>query len=115
MMDIVVSVLLLIGAVVMVLAAIGVLRMPDLFTRMQATTKAATLGVACFMLAVAIAFGEVGIIARALVVLVFTFLTAPISAHVMARAAFHRGEPLWKGTVRNESADPSKSQGARPE
>lgn len=76
--------------------------MPDLFMRMQAATKAATLGVGCMLSAVAIHFNDVGITTRCLLVTAFVFLTAPVAAHVIARAAYSVGVPLWEGTICDE-------------
>jgi multicomponent Na+:H+ antiporter subunit G len=76
--------------------------MPDLFMRMQAATKAATLGASCMLLAVAVHFGELGVFTRAMLVIAFVFATAPIAAHMIARAAYSVGTPLWEGTVADE-------------
>jgi len=94
--------LLLLGAVFMLLAAVGVLRMPDLFTRMQPATKAATLGVACMLGAVAVRFADLGTASRALAGIAFVVLTAPVAAHMIGRAAYFVGVPLWEGTVVDE-------------
>lgn len=93
---------LLVGAAFMLLAALGVLRMPDLFTRLQATSKATTLGVGCLMIGVAIHFGEFGTVLRACVIVLLFFVTAPISAHVVARAAYFLGSDLWDRTIIDE-------------
>lgn len=94
--------LMAVGALFMLLAAVGVLRLPDLFTRMQAATKASTLGVVFTMLAVAVHFGTLDASVRALIVIVFMFATVPVAAHVLARAAHHRGVELWEGTLYDE-------------
>ena len=99
MNDLLAAVLVLLGAVLMLLAGIGIVRMPDLFTRMQAATKAASLGSGATLLAVALHFAELGIAVRALLAVAFIFLTAPISAHMLARAAYFMGIPLWDRTV----------------
>jgi multicomponent Na+:H+ antiporter subunit G len=96
------ALLLLIGAAFMLLAGIGIVRQPDLFTRMQAATKAATLGAICTLLAVAVYFSDLAITTRALLISLFIFLTAPVSAHLIARAAYFVGAPLWRGTVIDE-------------
>ena len=102
MNDLISAVLLLIGAAFLLLAGVGVVRMPDVFTRMQAATKASTLGVGCVLLAVAVHFNELGIIMRALAGIVFFLLTAPVTAHVIGRAAYFLGVPLWRGTTHDE-------------
>src|SRR5690606_14226435 len=76
--------------------------MPDLFMRMQAATKASTLGIGCILLAVALHFGELGIASRALAAIIFVCLTAPVAAHVIARASYFVGVPLWQGTIIDE-------------
>lgn len=94
--------LLLAGTAFMLVAALGVLRLPDLLTRLHATTKAATLGVSLIMLGVALHFGQGGVVARALGVVLFVMLTAPVAAHVIGRAGYFVGSRLWSGTVKDE-------------
>ena len=94
--------LLVAGALFLLLAAVGVVRMPDLYTRMQAATKATTLGVGCTLLAVAVHFDDFGVTVRALLVVAFIFLTAPVAAHVIGRAAYIIGVPFWRGTKLDE-------------
>jgi multicomponent Na+:H+ antiporter subunit G len=76
--------------------------MPDLFTRMHAATKLPTLGMSCILLAVAIHFGELAVTTRVLLGIAFFFLTVPISAQVIGRAAYHTGVGLWSGSVLDE-------------
>jgi multicomponent Na+:H+ antiporter subunit G len=100
--EILIAFMLLTGTLFVALAALGILRMPDLLTRMQATSKAITLGLGCLMLAEALHFGELGTTVRFLTVIAFFSLTAPVAAHVIARTAYFIGTPLWKGTVVDE-------------
>jgi monovalent cation:H+ antiporter-2, CPA2 family len=102
MNEIISSALMIIGAAFALLAGAGVVRMPDLFTRMQAATKASTLGIGCLVLAVPIHFGELGITTRAIATIIFVFLTAPVAAHMIARAGYFVGVPLWERTVIDE-------------
>lgn len=102
MIEFIKGTLILVGALLMLLAALGLLRLPDLLTRMHATTKASALGVILIMLAVALHFGEVAIVARALAIICFILLTAPIAAHVIGRAGYFVGAKLWSGTVKDE-------------
>ena len=102
MNEVIADALLLLGASFLLLAAIGVLRMPDLFMRMSAATKGTTLGIACMLLAVGIYFPGLGITTRAVATIAFFFLTAPVAAHMIGRAAYFIGVPLWEGTVRDE-------------
>ncbi len=100
--EIISAILLGAGALLMLVAAIGLLRFPDLFLRMSATTKAATLGMMLFMLALIVAFQDSGVTTRAIAIAIFTFLTLPVPAHLLGRAAYFMGVPLWKGTQVDE-------------
>ena len=86
MSEILSSALVLIGATFALLAGAGVIRMPDLFTRVQAATTASTLGIGCIILAVAVHFGELGITTRALATIIFVFLTAPGAVSALTRS-----------------------------
>ncbi|MRS04641.1 monovalent cation/H(+) antiporter subunit G [bacterium] len=102
MTEILVSGLVLAGSFLTVIAGLGLLRMPDLFLRMSATSKAATLGMGLIMLGAAIYFNEFAIYTRLLATIVFIFLTVPVGAHMIGRAAYFDGTPLWEGTVRDD-------------
>jgi multicomponent Na+:H+ antiporter subunit G len=96
------SLLMLTGAIFAFLSALGILRFPDLFSRMQAATKGSAFGVTCLLLAVAVHFAELGIATRAIVTIFFVLLTAPVAAHMIGRAAYFVGVPLWPGTITDE-------------
>lgn len=102
MNELISNILMIIGAIFLLLAAVGVLRMPDLFTRMQPATKGTTLGIACTLLALALHFGDSGVTTRALAAIAFFYLTAPVTAHLIGRASYFVGVPLWNGTVMDE-------------
>jgi multicomponent Na+:H+ antiporter subunit G len=89
--EILVSVLVLLGALAVLIAGIGVVRMPDLYARMQATSKAATLGAILLTLALAFDFRDTAITVRCILVVIFLALTAPVGAHVLARAGYLQG------------------------
>ena len=76
--------------------------MHDVFTRMQASTKASTLGLGCLLAALALRHPDVAMVMRALSIAAFMMLTTAVSAHVIARAAALTGSPLWKGTLFDE-------------
>jgi len=94
--------LMLVGAVFTFIAAFGVVRLPDLFMRMHANTKSATLGVGFIMLGAAVYFEDVTVTVRALAVILFLLITAPISSHLLARAAYFSGVPLWEKTLSDD-------------
>lgn len=97
-MSVVVDVLMVAGAVVMFLGALGVFRMPDVYNRMQASSKASSLGVALLLLAVGLHFAATATMVRAAAVILFVFLTVPVAAHVLARAAHRTGVAPWDRT-----------------
>ena len=99
MTDIVTAVVWLAGSAFALLAAVGVLRMPDVFTRMQASTKASTLGLACLLIGSALQMADFASFIRAASIGGFVLLTTPVSGLVIARAAYFADVPLWDGTV----------------
>ncbi len=102
MIEMLTGILLVVGAAFMLIAALGVWRMPDLLTRMHATTKAGVLGAGLMLAGVAIFFAEVNVLVRALAVIIFVMLTAPVAAHVIGRAGYFVGVPLWEHTLKDE-------------
>lgn len=96
--------LLLAGSIFILLAAVGILRMPDLFTRLQVTSKASVLGMTCILSAVAVHFDEPAVTARAFVIIAFVVLTMPVATHLLARAGYATNTPLSRETVVNELA-----------
>lgn len=90
------------GTFFFVVAAIGLLRLPDLLMRMQAATKAATLGLMCILLGVVIHFRDLLVTVEASLVVLFIFLTTPIASHLIARAAYVAGVTLWERTAEDE-------------
>ena len=102
MTDVVTAVFWLAGAAFALLAAIGVLRMPDVFTRMQASTKASTFGLACLLIGTAIQLGDFESMVRVASIGAFVLMTTPVAGLVIARASYFAGVPLWEGTVLDE-------------
>ena len=102
MIQILAGLLIVAGAFFALLAAVGVLRMPDVFTRMQSSTKASTLGLGCLLLGLALLHPNAAFVIRAGSIVAFVMLTTPGSAHVLARAAARTGCPLWVGTMVDE-------------
>jgi multicomponent Na+:H+ antiporter subunit G len=100
-----VIVLLVAGGGFSALAGVGILRMPDVYMRIQASTKAGSLGVGCLFLAVVLHFSALDVTTRAMLVVGFIFLTAPVAGHMIGRAAYHVGVPMWKHAVLDELKD----------
>jgi multicomponent Na+:H+ antiporter subunit G len=100
--DIVAIVLAALGTGLILVAGLGMVRMPDLLTRMHASAKAGTLGAVLILVAAAVAFAETAIIMRVVLIILFLFLTAPLAAHMIARAGYRSGVPLASETVVDE-------------
>lgn len=116
MTEVVGSALLVAGATLMLIAALGVVRFPDLMLRMHAATKAGAMGVGLIGLATAVSFDDASAVTRALIMVMFIMITLPVAAHVIGRAAYFAGVPLWSGTVidelraaRDARGDPERS------
>jgi multicomponent Na+:H+ antiporter subunit G len=104
MNDIIVSVLIVLGGGFAAIAGLGLLRLPDVLIRMHASTKAGTLGVGLIVLGVSVHFATSLVITKALLIIAFLFLTAPVGAHLVGRAAYRRGLPLWDRTLMDDAA-----------
>lgn len=96
MKEIIVIIFLVSGTVFIFLAAVGLLKMPDVFLRMSASTIAATLGASSILTGLAVHFFELGIAFLVIGINLFLFLTVPVSAHLMGRAAHKAGYDKWK-------------------
>ena len=101
-LDIAVMVLIGTGTLFMFLAGVGIVRMPDIFMRISACTKAATLGVMAVLIGAAIYFGDIGVASRAVATMLFVLLTAPVGAHMIGRSAYMADTSLWEHTVTDE-------------
>ena len=102
MNDVITILVIAIGSIFALLAAVGIVRMPDLYMRIQAATKASTFGVSFIVLAAVLQFDDLGAKTRALLIIAFIVLTAPVAAHMIGRAAYSAGVPLWKQTMVDE-------------
>ena len=102
MFKLIALIFLIIGAIFILVGSIGILRMPDMFLRMSASTKAATLGTGAMLIGVVIFFADWAVAGRALAIFLFILATVPVSAHMLGRAAYSDGLPLWEGTVMDE-------------
>lgn len=85
------AVLLVLGAAFMLIAGIGVLRLPDTYLRMHAATKAPSLGVFLMVLGIIVNFQDFWLSVKGLLIIVFIFMTTPIGAHMLSRVAHLMG------------------------
>lgn len=93
---------LVIGSLFIFIAALGVLRFPDLFMRISSSTKASTLGVGFSLLSLAVHFNDFGVTMRALATAAFLAISAPVAAHLISCSAYSTGVRLWEGTITDE-------------
>lgn len=98
MTDLIIGIVATIGVLFILIAAIGVLKMPDFYTRLSVTVKASTLGVGCLLASTAIYHNEFHITSKVLAIIFFLFLTAPIAGHMISRTAYISGIKMWKNT-----------------
>ena len=87
--------LVLVGAFFLTIGTVGLLRMPDMYNRMHATTKASSIGAASLFLATFVVFGPGGAGLTAVVGIVFLFLTVPAGSHILSRSALRLGVPFY--------------------
>lgn len=102
--EVVGAILILLGAAFSLVSAIGNIRLPDVYTRSHAASKSSTLGVLCALVGTLLYFlnSEGYFSIRLILGIFFVFLTAPVAAHVICRAAYRHHVPLAEGTVEDE-------------
>lgn len=105
--------LMLAGAIFVLIASIGLLRLPDPYTRLYAVTKASTVGLGLIMVSVTFFYSDSPVVTRAVTVFVFIALTSPVSGHMLGRAAYDGGVELWEGTAVDELGEYLQSQPVR--
>jgi multicomponent Na+:H+ antiporter subunit G len=112
--DIIAVVLCVVGLAFSLTGAVGILRMPDLYTRLQCSSKTITMGLLPMLLALVVLEGVDSTYAgRAVVVAVLVLVLSPAASHALARAAYKTGVPMWRGSVVDE---PREDRGAtRPD
>jgi multicomponent Na+:H+ antiporter subunit G len=102
-LELLAAISLVLGGALTFIAALGVLRMPDVYIRMHASTKAGTLGVLLIALALVLMGADAGVVSKAIAVFAFVLLTAPIGAHLIARAAWRGGQRPWQWRPRTDT------------
>ncbi len=111
----IVGYLILQGAILSLIAAIGVIRLPDAYTRNHAASKSATLGVISILLGLFLYYILIDHHAnsRVLLGIIFVFVTAPVAGHLISRAAYNTGVPLWNKSVQDDLAKARSKQKSR--
>jgi multicomponent Na+:H+ antiporter subunit G len=90
-------ILVIIGFAFQILGALGLIRLPDVYNRLQAATKSITMG--AISIAIGVGVIDTSLLAKSILVAVFLLITNPISSHATARSAYRSKVPLWKGSV----------------
>ena len=103
--DIASAVSMIIGTGFMLIAAIGIIRMPDFYIRMSTITKATSLGIGFILLGATIHLNSLEIILKAAAIVSFIFITSPVSAYIIAKAAKKIHVPFWGKTDVGEYLD----------
>lgn len=111
MSELIGSLFILLGAVFLFSAGLGLVRMPDAFTRIQAGTKATTLG--NLLVLIGIAFYHPGWTLKLILVAFFVLMTNPVSSHALSRAAYLIRTPMTSSTMTDALADEDSSEEKR--
>jgi multicomponent Na+:H+ antiporter subunit G len=94
-----------VGVLFNIFGTLGLVRLPDVYNRLQAATKCVTLGTCLILIGVAVGSGSWPLAVRAIMCAVFVLLTSPVGAHALARGAHLGGVKLWENSVVDEYAD----------
>lgn len=112
LLDLLTALLILLGACFALIGSIGLVRLPDIFTRLHGPTKATTLGIGSILLGSILFFSaRQGLSTHEVLVTLFLFLTAPVSAHLISRAAFQRRCKSLARVPEDNDAKPSRMDG----
>ena len=96
---------LTVGLFFMFVGVLGVLRMPDAYSRMHAASKCTTLGLTGMLIAAGLHLWTLEVVAKSATVIIFTYIATPIGAHLLAKAAHHGKLPQWDRTLSDELAE----------
>lgn len=105
MSDIIGYILITIGILFDICGCIGLVRLPDVYNRLQASTKCVTLGTVLLLIGVALASGSGAITGKVILCAIFILVTSPTAAHAIAKGAYASGVKLWKDSVVDKYAE----------
>ena len=108
MTDITGYILITVGVLFNIFGCIGLVRFPDVYNRLQASTKCVTLGTILLLVGIAVASGSGSISAKAIICAVFILITSPTAAHAIAKGAYSCGVKLWKNSVVDKYGEENK-------
>ncbi len=93
---------IIIGAFFIFIAGLGLVRFPDVYTRMHAVSKSMSMGIGAILIAAMLEFASWSSSLKALLIIVFLFLTIPVTSHIISIVAYFLKVPLWTGTKIDE-------------
>lgn len=108
MTDILIMILSTLGAIFILIASLGIYRMPDFYSRLSVTVKAATVGIGFILGAVALHFSDFSITTKVFAIIFFLFITSPVAAFLITRTAYMNGTKLWDKTLFDDLKDKNK-------
>jgi multicomponent Na+:H+ antiporter subunit G len=109
------QILIGVGMTFDVFGCIGLLRLPDVYNRLQAATKCVTLGTCLILVGTALGGASAAMSIKAVLCAVFILLTSPVGAHAIARGAYKSGVRLWEGSVMDRYGEEKHPERTRPE
>lgn len=109
--EIILSACLISGTFFILVAAMGIVRMPDLYLRMHASTKAGTVGISFLLLAVGIFYNDVSVSSRILGIILFVFITAPVAAHILGKVMIKKGYQFWRNPKKRSMDNSEEDNG----
>lgn len=98
------------GLVFNIFGCIGLVRLPDVYNRLQAATKCVTLGTCSILFGVFLIVGPTSAGIKSLLCIIFLILTSPVAAHAIARGAHRSGIKLWEGSVIDKYAEDKEGE-----
>ncbi len=102
MNEILIMILCTLGALFILIASFGIYKMPDFYTRLSVTIKAATLGIGCILIAASMHFSDFSVTTKAFAIILFLILTSPVAGFLIGRVAYRTGTRLWKFSIMDE-------------
>ena len=102
MTDILIKILSTLGAIFILIASFGIFKMPDFYSRLSITIKAATLGIGCILTAAVLYFSEFYVTTKAIAIIFFLIVTSPVAGYLIGKVAYLTGTKLWKNSIIDE-------------
>lgn len=109
--DIVATLFLVAGLAFMLIGVIGIVRLPDAYQRLHASSKCTTLGLLGLLTGAVLYIGTLDVAAKAALTLLFAFVANPVGSHILAKAAHMSGLKMWEGTLSDDLSEDNERRG----